>query len=134
MGKETGFKDFLENGDVILIMHPTTLAYETRTVKAVLSDVSLLIEEPFSTDLISYQSYQYIRNPHARKERKLEKVHKDKAATKLKSLESRTFRYRVKKANSTVGTWEEVVERRKEEMSSSELLDLRSKYAHDRHC
>jgi len=133
MGKETNFKDVMENGDVLLIMHPTTLAYETRTVKAVLSNVSLLIDEPFSSDLISNQAYQFIRNPHARNERKKEKSQVDKAAKKLKVKESKTFRYRVKKPG-VAGTWVEHTERLKGEMQSSDLLDMRMKYAHDRHC
>ena len=109
------------------------LAYETRTIKAVLSNVSLLIDEPFSSDLISHTDYQFIRNPHARKEKANEKKTADKAAKKLKVLESKTFKYRVRKPG-VAGTWVEHSERLDGEMSSSQLLDMRMKHAHDRLC
>merc|ERR1712072_1616538 len=109
MGKETSFKEQAENGDMIIIMHPTTLGYETRSIKAVLSNVSILLDEPFSTDLISYQSYQFIRNPHARAERKKETMNADKAAKKLKTKDSKTLTYRVKKPGA-YGVYETVTQ------------------------
>merc|ERR1711934_719203 len=87
MGKDTVFKTVMQSGDVLLVMHPNTLAYETRTIKAVLSDVSLLLSEPFSTDLISWIDYQYIINPHARKERVDQEVEKVKKQKKEKKEE-----------------------------------------------
>lgn len=133
MGKETIFREVMENGDVLLIMHPNTLAYETRTIKAVLSNVSILIDEPFSSDLISYTDFQFIRNPHARKAAHKDKTDKDKAAKKLKIKESRTFKYRVKKPG-VAGTWVEHSETIQSECDASTLLDMRMKHAHDRHC
>merc|ERR1712072_231545 len=96
MGKDTLFKDQMENGDVLLILHPNTLQWETRNVKAVLSNVSILLDEPFSTDLITYMSYQFMKNVEARKDRKDAAAASVKAAKKLKNAENKTFRYQTK--------------------------------------
>merc|ERR1711865_648803 len=126
MGKDTGFMDILQSGDAMLVLHPNTLSYETRTIKAVLSNVSLLLSEPFSTDLITWVDYQFIVNPHVRKE-KAETAEEDvKQKKKEKRDELRTFTYQTKTA-STWGTLKTVTEKLSHTVTKGDLLNMRCK-------
>merc|ERR1711934_187422 len=133
MGKDSVFSECMQSGDCLLVMHPTTLAYETRTIKAVLSNVSLLLSEPFSSDLISYTDYQYIINPHARQEKIDDQNQKIKKEKKEKREAGRTFTYQTKAAGAW-GTLKTVTEKLSHTATKSTLLDMRCKKVHDRHC
>ncbi|KAG9410735.1 hypothetical protein AC1031_018758 [Aphanomyces cochlioides] len=64
MGKMgTRFSHELSIGDALIILHPTSLKEETRIVTMVLSDVSISISSPFSSDLISTTTFSYIKAP-----------------------------------------------------------------------
>ncbi len=52
-GKDTRFMMELSSGDALIVQHPYTLEQETRIITMVLSDVSISISSPFSSDLIN---------------------------------------------------------------------------------
>ena len=62
-GTETCFMKQLGHGDAIVIQHPYTLEQETRIITMVLSDVSIGISSPFSSDLISGTKFEFIKKP-----------------------------------------------------------------------
>jgi hypothetical protein len=53
IGTGTKFMMQLTAGDALIVQHPYTLEQETRIITMVLSDCSLGISSPFSSDLIS---------------------------------------------------------------------------------
>ena len=69
---DTLFMREISVGDAIIVKHPATLCDETRIVKFVLSDLSLSISSPFSTDLCSTCKFRYIKAP--KEEENLEAV------------------------------------------------------------
>lgn len=44
-------------GDVIIVKHPTSNAYEERTVQSILSNRTLCVDDAFSNDLITTSVY-----------------------------------------------------------------------------
>eukprot|EP00921_Rhytidocystis_pertsovi_P009408 GHVQ01015139.1.p2 GENE.GHVQ01015139.1~~GHVQ01015139.1.p2 ORF type:complete len:331 (+),score=64.68 GHVQ01015139.1:6647-7639(+) len=56
-GFETKFMDEVKSGDEIMLQHPTSLQVESRTVMGVFSNRSLTMSFPFSTDLVSTNSF-----------------------------------------------------------------------------
>jgi len=60
-GSNTIFMKELIIGDIIVIKHPQTLCEEERKVIVVLSDRSMQIDSPFSSDLISYTVFGFKR-------------------------------------------------------------------------
>merc|ERR1712107_27686 len=52
-GFETKFKEECDVGDEVMVLHPTSLEVEFRTVTAVLSQRSIMIHQGFSKDLVS---------------------------------------------------------------------------------
>ena len=99
----------LSVGDAIIITHPTTMSDETKIVRMVLSNVSIGISSPFSTDLISSASFRYIKAP---KDPRAE-LEKDKPKGSAYSEEAafgtyasgggEKFTYRVKKTGAFGG-------------------------------
>ncbi|ETW04836.1 hypothetical protein H310_03960 [Aphanomyces invadans] len=144
MGKMgTKFFHELSIGDALIINHPTSLKEETRIVKMVLSDVSVSISSPFSSDLVSTTTFWYIKAPP-------EEVDKDAVESKKRSKKNdeeasafgtyaggttagTEFTYRVKKAG-VYGGYAIIKETADANRSREELLDIRSKRKGDRHC
>ncbi len=85
-GHGTEFMSQLSVGDALMIVHPGSLAEETKVVRMVLSNVSLGLSSAFSSDLISTATFRYIKAPKdeiseeeaAKKE--IQKMHKSEEA------------------------------------------------------
>lgn len=60
-GMESKFVSELIIGDILVITHPTSVVEECRVVQLVLSERSIQIDSPFSTDLITYTSFSFKR-------------------------------------------------------------------------
>lgn len=145
-GKDTKFMDELSIGDAIIITHPTSHQDETRIVTMVLSNMSISISSPFSSDLISSTSFHYVKKPKTSKEVEDEKQSEQTKRRRKKEEEDKlafgtyagnsTFTYRVRKA-SAYGGYKIVtqkVDAGGEGLSREKLLDMRSKKKADRMC
>uniref|UniRef100_A0A7R9U8G9 Uncharacterized protein n=1 Tax=Pinguiococcus pyrenoidosus TaxID=172671 RepID=A0A7R9U8G9_9STRA len=144
-GHGTQFSSELEVGDNILIRHPTTLMEESRQVRMLLSDISLSVDAPFSSDLVSTTSFRYLKLPKDDAERKEEE--EDAAARRRKNRDQEEssavgtyssdmgtrVTMRVKKAGA-YGGYQIIHQQADTELTRSELLELRSKHKADRHC
>lgn len=138
-GIDTKFMDELSCGDAIIITHPSTLQQETKIVKMVLSNVSMGISTPFSTDLISTTSFSYIKVPknnetmEADKNKMTQKKHEEEvqAFGTYASEGGEKFVARVKKSGA-FGSYKIVTESTSEKLSREELLNKRSKVKSDR--
>ncbi|KAF0711257.1 hypothetical protein AaE_012245, partial [Aphanomyces astaci] len=100
MGKMgTKFYHELSIGDALIIMHPTSMKEETRIVKMVLSDVSISISSPFSSDLVSTTTFSYIKAPP-------EEIDQDAIETKKRSKknEEETFAFGTYAGGTSAGT------------------------------
>ena len=142
-GKETRFQSELAIGDAIVVRHPTTLREETRIVTMVLSDISIAISSPFSTDLISTVPFQYVKAPKRRLD---EAAARDAKRQKQSDAEKQAFgtyagggalgeciTFRRKKAGA-FGGYEIVTQRNTQgSLSREDLLDMRCSNKGDRH-
>ncbi|CAH0516542.1 unnamed protein product [Peronospora belbahrii] len=139
----TKFLQELKASDAIVIQHPTSLVEETRIVRMVLSDVSASISSAFSSDLVSYTSFCFIRTPtDGDKKQKEEQEEKKK-----RKIDEQTafgiyaggtekgghYTYRIKKSGA-YGGYATVKEDANVERSREDLLDIRAKKKGDRHC
>ncbi|CAM9607349.1 unnamed protein product [Choristocarpus tenellus] len=138
-GHEAKFMDELNVGDAVIITHPTTLREETRIVKMVLSNVSISISSPFSTDLISTTPFRFIKAP--RQEESAES--KAEAAKKRKLQEENTAfgtyagaagTKLVYRQRTAMGNYKIVEVDIEEGKTREELLDMRATKKADRHC
>ena len=144
MGYESLFMNELAVGDALVITHPKTLTDETRIVKMVLSNVSISISSPFSTDLVTTCTFRYISAPKVEEsddvkraaEKKMKVSREDHAVGDYAGSGGTTLVYRRKKEGNVGGSngYHIVTERLTEEKTRSELLEMRSKYKSDRHC
>eukprot|EP00516_Mucochytrium_quahogii_P004663 CAMPEP_0203761820 /NCGR_PEP_ID=MMETSP0098-20131031/14834_1 /ASSEMBLY_ACC=CAM_ASM_000208 /TAXON_ID=96639 /ORGANISM=" , Strain NY0313808BC1" /LENGTH=229 /DNA_ID=CAMNT_0050655973 /DNA_START=87 /DNA_END=776 /DNA_ORIENTATION=- len=141
-GQETKFLDELQAGDVLLVHHPTSGEQEARVVTMVLSNMSVSLSSPFSSDLMVPCAFQYLKKPKD----KNEGINKDRAA-KLRRKEEletafgtyasvgNTFTYRERKSGTNASGGYQVVEQvLDKELSREELLDLRCSKKGDRNC
>ena len=55
---KTKFTSQAKKGDIIILFHPQSLANEERKIACVMSDKSILLSQPFSSDIMSYMQYQ----------------------------------------------------------------------------
>lgn len=143
-GYETKFMDEIAVGDAIIIKHPTTLADETRIVKMVLSNVSISISSPFSTDLVSTCEFRYISAPKEEETpemkgarlRRIKAAQEDSAVGDYAGAGGTTLVYRKRKRGAIGGGngYHIVREQLTEEKSRTELLEMRVKHKSDRHC
>ncbi|KAF0686200.1 Aste57867_21986 [Aphanomyces stellatus] len=144
MGKMgTRFSHELSIGDALIIVHPTSLKEETRIITMVLSDVSVSISSPFSTDLVSTTTFSYIKAPKeevdvADLENKKKRKKNDEELFAFGTYAGGTtagteFTYRVKKAG-VYGGYAILKETADSNRSREDLLDIRSKKKGDRHC
>mmetsp|Transcript_35262 Transcript_35262/g.94413 ORF Transcript_35262/g.94413 Transcript_35262/m.94413 type:complete len:203 (-) Transcript_35262:324-932(-) len=136
----TKFMDELHHGDAIIITHPTTLMDETRIVTMVLSNVSISISSPFSSDLISTLAFRYVKAPKEKREvvvdehaKRQKKARDEDAAFGTYGGELGTkFVYRERKRQGTgylIKTEAMTTQR-----SRGELLDMRAGKKADRMC
>mmetsp|Transcript_35858 Transcript_35858/g.83100 ORF Transcript_35858/g.83100 Transcript_35858/m.83100 type:complete len:175 (-) Transcript_35858:28-552(-) len=127
-------------GDAIIITHPTTLMDETRIVTMVLSNVSISISSPFSSDLISTLAFRYVKAPKEKREvvvdehaKRQKKARDEDAAFGTYGGELGTkFVYRERKRQGTgylIKTEAMATQR-----SRGELLDMRAGKKADRMC
>ena len=139
--------DELTVGDAIIITHPVSLSEETKIIRMVLSNISIGISSPFSTDLISTTAFKYIKAPKEQDGRSVEEQQNEERQTlkrKSDSIEEHAYGtyasaggekavFRVKKAGAH-GGYSIMTETQGKSMSRGDLLDLRSKKKADRHC
>eukprot|EP00938_MAST-03A_sp_MAST-3A-sp1_P005360 g5360.t1 len=140
---DTQFSSELQVGDCIVVQHPTSLRTETRVVKMVLSQISIAISSPFSTDLITPTRFHYIKAPpkkidksEIQDKKRRRKISEQKGAFGTyadTTDEGSTFTYRVRKKGLGM-SYHIVTERATGAQSRESLLDKRSKKKHDRYC
>ncbi|CAM9491221.1 unnamed protein product [Hapterophycus canaliculatus] len=138
-GHEAKFMDELHSGDAVLITHPTTLREETRIVKMVLSNMSISISSPFSSDLISTTNFRYIKAP--RLEVSAEAKAEDGKRRKVQEEDSAFGTYAgaggkrlVYRERTPAGNYR-IIERTVDEaMTREQMLDMRATKKADRHC
>ena len=139
---DTQFSSELQVGDCIVVQHPTSLRTETRVVKMVLSQISIAISSPFSTDLITPTRFHYIKAPP----KKIDKS----------EIQDKKRRKSISDQKGAFGTYADTTEegstlsscsykrlgvishchwkRATGAQSRENLLDKRSKKKHDRYC
>ena len=139
--EQTRFMVELSVGDALIIKHPTTHCDETRIVKMVLSDLSISISSPFSSDLSTTTTFRYIKAPKdeqpaadAREQKRAKHAKEEKSAFGTYASEGGTkFVYRTKKGGVMGGYY--VVEENLDAAATREtLLEKRCKMKADRHC
>ncbi|CAM9380009.1 unnamed protein product [Heterosigma akashiwo] len=135
-GYETEFMNQLTAGDAIMVTHPTTFKEETRIVKMVLSNVSISISSPFSSDLVTTCPFHFIKAPkievpeeQKEQERKRKNDEEEKGAFGTYAPRNKVV-YRVRNQFS----YKIITEDADKSMSREELLDIRSKKKSDRMC
>ncbi|KAJ1462396.1 hypothetical protein M885DRAFT_505202 [Pelagophyceae sp. CCMP2097] len=138
------FMSELHVGDAVIISHPNTLIDETRIVKMVLSDISISISSPFSTDLISTTAFRFISAPRiietaAMKDKKMREAYvsrEDTAVGDYAGGGGTQLVYRQKKGGMVGGSnaYHIVKVDLGHEVSRTEMMNMRSKYKSDRHC
>jgi hypothetical protein len=144
-GMETRFKEQFDVGDIISIQHPQSLLQEDRNVTSVLSQRSLTVDRPFSSDFVSTIEYG-IRKPavsisgrttdHGVNDMREEVTgledHQRSIMTKgtYQPEGDQTLTYREKVGMS----YRTVSMKVDKEMSREDLLDLQTKKSHDRYC
>lgn len=136
-GHGTVFKNQLRAGDAIVALTKAG-AEEMRVVTMVLSNVSISLSSPFSTDLSTPTSFRYICKPRNDKKERAAKA--QRARREQEEVETRAMGtyggnqeiiYREKTAQ---GGYRIRKERATTEMSRSDLMDIRSKKKSDRYC
>lgn len=145
-GMETRFKEQLDIGDIISIHHPQSLLQEDRNVTSVLSQRSLTVDRPFSSDFVSTIEYGILKpaasisgrtTDHGVNDMRKEEVtgledHQRSIMTKgtYQPEGDQTLTYREKVGMS----YRTVSMKVDKEMSREDLLDLQTKKSHDRYC
>ena len=148
-GMETNFKDQVRIGDVIVIRHPQTLRMEERAVTSILSQRSLNIHQPFSSDFVSTTEFKIrkIADPDKTKnEVKSEEPFdnemisgRDKSADgegqkQLQdrlSREKNVFTYQEKSGSWHYKTVSVEVDKN---LTQEDLLDMKCRKVHDKYC
>ena len=138
-GMESKFKEQLKPGDMITIFHPQTLLEESRMVINVLSQRSLVIQTPFSSDFVTTVEYRIVRartEDSSELEETLKKEEQLSSGEHVRKLDDSsiqpdqvlTYREKVGMSYRTVSMKVDP------NMSKEELLDLQTKKSHDRYC
>mmetsp|Transcript_18224 Transcript_18224/g.30563 ORF Transcript_18224/g.30563 Transcript_18224/m.30563 type:complete len:219 (-) Transcript_18224:2369-3025(-) len=141
-GHDTDFMSQLTPGDAIIIIHPSSLQEETKIVRMVLSNVSIGISSPFSSDLISTCSFRYLKAPKDTQrevdqaKQEVSKRHRteEEAFGTYASQGGQQIVYREKKKGGAYGGYKIVTQKSGKQLSREDLLQLRSKKKSDRHC
>lgn len=149
-GMETRFKDELEVGDVILVRHPQSLMMEERMVVGVVSQRSLNVDRPFSSDFVSTADFSVRRESLTLKHKsastnavkKEELLDHDHESTEQQLTVEQEVKRKLSQQKSVltyqekVGPWayKTVAEKLDKHYSEEELLNLRCKKVHDKYC
>ena len=134
-GKSTAFRNELKLGDEIIVTNPTSLLKEKRRITAILSDLSAGIDEPFTTDLVSFSQWEFRKQNELKdKEMTLEERYQVKLndmSKKIKKEDKSVLEFREKK-----GMWgyRKIQEELPGNMTKEQLLDIRSKKNRDKFC
>lgn len=152
-GFETQFKQEVDVADRIILFHPKSLQDESRFVVAILSQRSLTLDSPFSTDVASTTAYRVRkesvllaaqasaalgkpaeRNGESTAAGDKEELQDEISRQLQKKLQSAT---RVLKYREKTGMWgyRTVTERVSKHTTAEELLDMRAKrQGRDKYC
>eukprot|EP01016_Furgasonia_blochmanni_P008464 TRINITY_DN1343_c0_g1_i12.p1 TRINITY_DN1343_c0_g1~~TRINITY_DN1343_c0_g1_i12.p1 ORF type:complete len:323 (+),score=88.67 TRINITY_DN1343_c0_g1_i12:116-970(+) len=133
-GKDTLFSKELQQFDKIIILHPTTLVKEERIIQVILSDRSLGIDEPFSSDLITYTQYEFQKKPV---QKEADETLEEKYDKKLKDLSKKIVKDKsVLEFREKTGMWgyKVIKEQIEGKRTNEELLDMRAKKGRDKFC
>jgi hypothetical protein len=132
-GLETMFKDELEVGDFIVVRNPQSLIKEERIVKTIVSQRSLTIDRPFSTDFVSTTEFSVKRESKTTgQDVKAEEAHASLSSQETKPTGSRNVLvYQEKRGPMGYRTVAEELDR---DYTEEELLDMKCKKVHDKYC
>jgi hypothetical protein len=136
--------DQITIGESLLVRHPQTLQLEERIVTSILSNRSLTIHEPFSSDFVSTTEF-FVISHSRRKEAESSRVkqepgdeHDERPEESVQGRLDKKLRdggsivtYQVKS-----GQWgyKSVAENIGKEVSKEDLLNMRIKKVHDKYC
>lgn len=71
-GQDTLFLKQIEPGDFLVVRNEQTFELESREILTMLNQRSLLIREPFSTDIPVFKQYQFRKKPTVEEMKSLE--------------------------------------------------------------
>ena len=128
-GLETLFKDELEVGDAIMIKHPQTSLREERRVVSIVSQRSLSVDRPFSSDFVSTTEFRIQKHRPAQSQ--VTGLKTEMGVDLPDNENTSTLTYQGK-----IGPWsrQTVTEMLDKHVTEEELLDMRCKKVHDKYC
>ena len=141
-GLDTKFKEEIELGDTLIILNPQTHVEESRLVTAVLTNRSITIDQPLSSDFVSTveakvrkDSETIIQKSDIKRIKKEddvddEKILKEAFEEKLENQQTH-FSYQERTGMWGYRTVTQLVD---EQLTRSDLLDRRAKKVHDKYC
>jgi len=148
-GMETRFKEQIAISDTLVVRHPQSLLIEERIVTSVMSQRSLTIHSPFSSDFVSTTEYSVRKDSvhfgprkddTVKKEEQLEHESGEVSASATDALQDQlrkrleneenilTYREKVGMSYKTVSVKVD------NNLSKEDLLNLQIKKSHDRYC
>ena len=152
-GMETRFKEQLAIGDVIMVRHPQSLLVEERIVTGIMSQRSLTVHSPFSSDFVSTTEYVIRKDSerlwhkaHAlagglKKEELAEDEDGKRSLTVDEALQAQLKRKLLKEGSiftyqEKTGMWgyKTVSVKVDQDLTKEDLLEMRSKKVHDKYC
>ncbi|KAL4502136.1 hypothetical protein ABPG72_000371 [Tetrahymena utriculariae] len=135
-GDGTKFLSQVKKDDFLIMQNPQSLAKEERKIACVMSDKSLLLYKPFSSDVMSFTQYWFRKQDEIeQKEEDIEDVYKNKFLGLTKKInkekDSQILEYREKKGMWSYNTVKKEVSK---DQSREQLLDQRAKKGRDKFC
>lgn len=124
-GFETKFVEEIGLGDVIIVKHPTSNAYEERTVQSILSNRTLCVDDAFSNDLITTSVYFIRKQPPQGEASNISE------APKTDNKKLTTVTVREKSGMWSYKTTTKVI---KANMTAEDRLNERVKHSRDKFC
>jgi hypothetical protein len=140
-GLETVFSDEIQPGDSIIVRHPRTLLQEERMVTSIISQRSLNIDRPFSSDFVSTTGFSVrkeVKAPSSRtiggvllkEENGTEDIRPTHIGEKTQNQRSvLVYQERMGPTGSRT-----VIEKLDRHYTEEELLDMKCKKVHDKYC
>ena len=140
-GEETKFLEQIKSGDVITVLNPTTCEDESVVVRYVSSNTSLMIEKPFTKDIISLVHYDITKvklssEQQARKvmeQQDDEEVENSKRFGEYVAVGGNVYTVTTKSGSAFRDNQTKLIKASRP-LTRSEQLDLRVKNKSDRHC
>jgi len=153
-GMETRFKEELHVGDCIILRHPQSLHMEEQAVLNILSQRSLTLQQPFSSDFVSTtefwvrkdsQMLQRTRDSQSNSMKQEEFVDENPQESALANAEDILHQEHQRKLSKekSIFTYQEkvgslhyktVLVSVDKQLSQEELLNMRCKKVHDKYC